>query len=83
MFGSWPMYTNTPSVAILPVAPVTASSVSTPVTWPSAPSTSVTSVFQTKVILGLANARSWAALLARSSSRRWTTVTFEANFVRK
>ena len=44
---------------------------------------STTSLSQTKLIFSLANARSCMILLARSSSRRWTTVTDRANLVRK
>ena len=48
----------------------------------SSPSRPVTSVSQTKSIFSWARARSAMVLEARSSSRRWMTVTFEANLVR-
>ena len=37
---------------------------------------------QMKCILGLAKARSWVILAARSSSRRWMTCTASANLAR-
>ena len=43
----------------------------------------MTTVFQWNSILGLAKARSCMILDARSSSRRWMTVTLEAKRVRK
>ena len=54
-----------------------------PVTSPLPTSlTSAMSESQMKSIFGLANALSCMIFDARSESRRWTTVTFEANFVR-
>ena len=47
------------------------------------PTTSTTAVFQANSILGLSNARCCMILDARSSSRRWMTVTLLANLVRK
>ena len=41
------------------------------------------SLSQTKEILGLSNARSCMILLARRSSRRWTTATVRAKRARK
>jgi hypothetical protein len=51
-------------------------------TLPS-PSTSSTTAFSTNSILSFCCARLTMICDARNSSRRWTTVTFEANFVRK
>ena len=48
----------------------------------SSPCSPVTSVSQTKRIFSWARARSAMVLEARSSSRRWMTVTVEANLVR-
>ena len=47
------------------------------------PTMSVTTEFQAKSILGLAKARSCMILEARSSSRRWMTVTLEPKRLRK
>ena len=44
---------------------------------------SSTSLFQANSIFGFANALSCMIFDARSVSRRWMTVTFDANFVRK
>ncbi len=57
------------------VAPVTPS--------PGPPRIFSTTLSKSQAIFGLAFARVCMALLARSSSRRWTTVTLSANFVRK
>ncbi len=54
----------------------------TPLTEVS-PSTSSTTAFVTNSILSFARARSSMICEARNSSRRWTTVTLSANFVRK
>ena len=55
-----------------------------PVTSPFAVSTiSSTSEFHSNEIFGLANALSCMIFDARSVSRRWTTVTCDANRVRK
>ena len=43
---------------------------------------STTSLFQTNSIFSFLNARSCMIFEARSSSRRWITYTFDANFVR-
>ena len=53
--------------------------------WSSlvSPTISFTTVFQRTSILGLLNARSCMILLARSWSRRTSSVTLLANFVRK
>ena len=61
---------------------MTVSRRATPVTLAS-PCTSVTWVFQRNSIDGLAMARSCMIREARSWSRRWMTVTLEANRVRK
>jgi hypothetical protein len=49
----------------------------------SAPSASSTTTGVTNSILSFSRARSTMIFDARNSSRRWSTVTFEANFVRK
>ena len=50
---------------------------------PLVPITSVTVEFQSNSIFGLSKARCCMIFEARSSSRRWTTVTVLANLVRK
>jgi len=47
----------------------------------SSPIISSTTVFHRKRIFGLSNARCCMIAEARSSSRRWTTSTSDANFV--
>ncbi len=71
-------------------SPVTASSRCSPVRVSarvtelslSAPLTAATVLFHANRSFGLARARSAMIRLARSSSRRWMTVTVSANFVR-
>ncbi len=56
----------------------------TPVTPPAgSPWISTTAAFSFQAIFGFMRARSSMIFDARKSSRRWITVTFEANFVRK
>jgi hypothetical protein len=56
----------------------------TAVTPPAgSPWTSAISAFSFQAIFGFIRARSSMILEARNSSRRWITVTFVANFVRK
>ena len=64
------------------VSPVTVSRRARPRPCRS-PMTSSTALFHTKLILGLAKARSCMIFEARSSSRRWTSVTLVAKLVRK
>ena len=52
-----------------------------PSTWAS-PWIAVTALFHASVIFGLSKARSAMILLARSASRRCTSVTDRANFFR-
>ena len=78
------MAMKTPSTASSRLAPVSLFRTTAPVTTPSSTSfTSTSSVFHSKAILGLANALSCMIFDARSRSRRWSTVTCEANLVRK
>ena len=80
----WPMAMKTPSTTSSLTASVSRLRTTARVTTPLSTSpTSTSSVFHSKVILGLANALSCMIFDARSRSRRWRTVTCEANFVRK
>ena len=83
MFGEWPIATKTPCVAKADFSPVRVSSSVTPVTPLSPPWMSTTAAFSFQAIFGLVRARSSMIRDARNSSRRWTIVTFVANFVRK
>ena len=76
------MATKSPVKSRLLTSPVTVLRSSSASTF-SAPSTSVTSVFQSISIFGFAKARSAIIFEARSESRRWINTTFEANFVKK
>ena len=84
MFGSWPIATNRPCAGI------SCSLVRVQVAEPHARSsgrrratTSSTTVGVTNSIFSFARARSIMIGDARNSSRRWTSVTLVANFVRK
>ena len=84
MFGSCPIATKSPSASGSPSSrPCSRSRTRTALTLPSSPSTSSTTAFVIQSILGFARARSSMIGDARNSSRRWTTVTLSANFVRK
>ena len=84
VFGSWPIATKTPSAARVVRAPVFTFSSTTALTPVSGvPSMSAIALSQTKVIFGLARARSCMIFEARKWSRRCTTVTLVAKRVRK
>ena len=76
------MATKTPPTSSFDASPVTVSRSASPSTL-SPPMMSSTTLFQTKLILGLAKARSCMIFDARSSSRRWMTLTLVAKRVRK
>ena len=75
------MATNSPPRSSVDSPPDETSRSRTPLTAPS-PRISVTTESQRKSILGFLKARSCMILDARSSLRRWITVTDEANLVR-
>ena len=83
MFGSCPIATKSPSVGSSVFSPVFTFWTRTALTLPSSPITSSTTAFVIQSILGFERARSSMIGDARNSSRRWTTVTLSANFVRK
>ena len=76
------MATNRPCTSSSDSFPVTVSR-SRIASTELSPTTSLTSEFHSNSILGLANARSCMIFDARNSSRRCTSVTLVANFVRK
>ena len=83
MFGSWPIATKTPLNGTSASFFDSTFCTRRPVTFPAlTSSTSVTTEFQRKSILGLFLALSCMIFDARSSFRRWTIVTFDANRVR-
>ena len=84
MFGVWPMAMNTPSTgSSLVGAGLSCSSAPGEVTSPFVASLmSVTAVFHTNEMFGVAIALSCITFDARSVSRRWMTVTCEASFDR-
>ena len=77
------MATNTPVTSSTLVSPVCTLRTRTPVTLPSSPRISSTTLFHSTLIFGLLSARSAMILLARNESRRWTIVTDSAKRVRK
>src|SRR5438477_436808 len=79
--GSCPMATNTPVTSTVDSSPDRRLRSRSPLAR-SSPRTSTTSESQAKRIFGLANARSCMILLARSVSRRCTSVTDVAKRVR-
>jgi hypothetical protein len=83
VLGWWPIARKTPWQGNSVTSPVRVSRSRTARTPASlAPSTSTTSLCQRHSIFGLASAFSCMIFDARSSPRRWTTVTLLANFVK-
>ena len=84
MFGVWPIAMKIPPQATSFVSPVFRLRTIAPVTpWPGPPRTFSITLSSIHAIFAFVLARCCMTLLARSSSRRWTIVTFVANFVRK
>ena len=75
------MATNSPVTGSVDVAPVTTLRTTAPSSLVS-PTRSSTTVFHIISILGFDSARSCMIFEARSASRRWIMVTFDANLVR-
>ena len=80
----WPIATNTPFSGTSVMTPVSRCLTTIEVTspWPVS-LISWTSLFNIHAIFGFARALSTMIFEARNVSRRWTTVTLVANFVRK
>ncbi len=83
VLGSWPMPMKSPFTASSRVALSWVLLSRTPVTPLSSPSTSSTTAFHSKAILGLLRARSAMIFDARRASRRWMRITLVAYLVRK
>ena len=83
MFGLWPIATKSASTGSSRFAPVFEVLARARRVTNSSPRTSSTAEFQTNSIFGFLSARSCMIFDARSSSRRWITVTLVAKRVRK
>jgi len=84
VFGTWPIAMKIPPQGTCFTSPVFTFFTIAPVTpFPGPPRTFSITLSSSQATFGLAFAWVCMALLARSSARRCTTVTFEANLLRK